>query len=147
MSFLEWNPSFAIGVGAVDEQHQELFRRVNDLMTSMAEGKGRDKVESLLAFLESYALTHFSEEQGEMARAGYPGLVGHVKEHESFMGELGALKLELHETGATASLTIAVNNRVCKWLVEHVLRADRAFATFYKRAKAMEALSAPPPLA
>lgn len=141
MSFIEWNQTFAIGVGSVDEQHQELFRRVNALMAAMADGRGREQVPGLVDFLESYALTHFADEQAEMTSARYPALAAHVKEHEAFIADLVRLKRELAEGGATASFTIAVNNRVCQWLVEHVLRADRAFGTFSKRSKAAEARS------
>ncbi len=138
MPFIEWNSSFAIGVGNVDAQHQELFRRVNELMLGMSEGRGRETAGGLVRFLEEYVQFHFGDEQAEMTRVRYPAFEAHVKEHQAFIADLAELRRALGEEGATASLTVAVNNRVCKWLVEHVLRADRSFSAFYKRQRAAQ---------
>lgn len=133
MPFIAWNPSFAVGIESIDEQHRELFRRISDLMDSMADGRGLEAVAGLVSFLEAYVHTHFADEQAEMRRAEYPALAAHLVEHDAFVEDLARLKRELVTGGVTASLTIAVNNRVCQWLVEHILRSDRAFGAFARR--------------
>lgn len=142
MPFIAWNPSFAVGIESIDEQHRELFRRINDLMDSMSAGRGPETVAGLVRFLEDYVHTHFADEQAEMRRVEYPALAAHLAEHAAFVADLTRLQHELATGGVTASLTISVNNRVCKWLVEHILRSDRAFGAFARRRPPQGAVAA-----
>ena len=51
---LQWREDLAVGVKSIDEQHQELFRRINSLLEACNLGKGREEVASVIAFLGEY---------------------------------------------------------------------------------------------
>ncbi|MHB9035807.1 MAG: hemerythrin domain-containing protein, partial [Armatimonadota bacterium] len=56
---VQWTPDLAVGVREIDDQHRELFKRVNDLLEAMSKGKGRDEIAKVVAFLGNYVVTHF----------------------------------------------------------------------------------------
>ncbi len=51
---LEWKERYSIGVEKVDHQHQELFKRANELMEACQANKGEEKIEELIKFLADY---------------------------------------------------------------------------------------------
>ena len=125
MAFL-WDPEMAVGVPLIDEQHRELFRRVNALLALMHRGHSRLETEHLLVFLAGYVVQHFKAEERLMERHAFPDAVHHRKAHADFAQKLDTLhqKFELH--GSTCDLSIAVNRMVCGWLREHTGGADVA---------------------
>lgn len=138
MLFL-WDPSMAIGVPLIDEQHQELFRRVNALLAVMHRGSSRLEVERLLQFLAGYATEHFRVEERLMAEHRYPGAPDHRREHAGFEVRLEALRRKFQAEGASCDLSIAVNRLACGWLREHVFRSDVALGRHLRETGATEA--------
>ena len=43
MALLAWNDAFATGIPAVDEQHETLFRIVNDFHDGLTAGRAREE--------------------------------------------------------------------------------------------------------
>jgi len=127
---IAWDPTLVVGVPEIDEQHQELFRRLDALVESIRGGRSRDEVGHTLAFLREYAGSHFAAEEALMVARSYPGLPDHRAEHEAFAAELVTLDAERQRDGATASLIIRVNTQLTGWLRSHIYRTDRALVTF-----------------
>ena len=69
---LEWTDKYASGSSLVDEQHKELFRRVNLLLASCDEGKGKLEVQRTLEFIREYVQFHFSTEEQLMRKYNFP---------------------------------------------------------------------------
>ena len=78
MPMIEWNKRLATGIDEIDDQHKELFSRINLLMEACNVGKGREEVAHLLQFLSTYIRVHFDSEEQIQIESGYPGyaLVG-----------------------------------------------------------------------
>jgi hemerythrin len=129
---LYWDATLLLGVPEIDEQHQELFRRLEGLLSAIRGGTSRDEVGNTLTFLQDYAARHFRAEEALMEERRYPQLADHRAEHEGFSGELRALAAEYGRNGATASIVIRVNTQLAGWLRTHVLRTDRALADFLR---------------
>lgn len=127
---ITWDPTLATGIAEIDQQHQELFRRLDALVEAIRGGRSRDEVGHTLTFLEDYASHHFAAEEAQMELRGYGGLGDHRAEHEGFRAELRALEAEYLRDGATASLIIRVNTHLTGWLRSHIHRTDRALAAF-----------------
>lgn len=53
---LQWNENLAVGVGVIDDQQREIVRWLNNLLNAMDQGKGKEKVSEVLAFLANYAV-------------------------------------------------------------------------------------------
>lgn len=120
----QWNASYAVGVPAIDTQHQELFTRISALLDAMREQKGQLEVGKTLRFLENYVIEHFGMEEALMSRIGYSALTAHRTQHQAFIHDFTALKAQFTAEGATSSLVIQVQRRVCDWLVQHIKQTD-----------------------
>ncbi len=129
-----WDSSFATGISELDEQHRQLFARVEALLQAIRRGSSREEVGRTLGFLEEYVRTHFAAEERLMRDAGYPGLAAHVAEHQRLVDDLAALQAEHRREGASPSLVLRVNARAQEWLERHVIGADGEMGRFLRRA-------------
>jgi hemerythrin len=133
-----WEPEMSVGVPVIDQQHQELFRRVNALLVAMHRGWATLETERLLGFLASYAMEHFRDEELLMEHHRYPGAALHRQQHAAFAGRIEELRAKLAAEGSSCDLSIAVNRTVCGWLREHTSRADVALAKHLRAVTAAE---------
>ncbi len=109
---LSWDPSLVMGVPAVDEQHEQLFARLDALLLAIRRGSSRDEIGQTLAFLSEYVRTHFAAEEAMMRESSYPAYDAHKAEHDAFRRELAALEAEHARNGPSPSLILRVNGRV-----------------------------------
>jgi len=131
---MEWTASLSVGDAEIDAQHQELFRRVNALVTACADGRGADVVLDTLVYLVEYTRQHFAAEEREMRAARYPDFEAHRQAHARFFETVAALQDEVEETGARPSLVETVDHMVVEWLVAHVKNVDVAMAAWLRQA-------------
>lgn len=129
---LEWTPAIAVGVPLIDQQHQELFKQVNDLMAGLSAGKGKEEVNKALAFLQDYVVQHFGMEEKYMDTHRYPGAETHKAQHKKFVEDFLALKKVYEAEGATIRVAMEVQKRVGEWLITHIKRTDKELAEFLK---------------
>lgn len=129
---IQWTEALAVGVPLVDEQHKELFNRVNLLLAASSQGKGKSEIAEVIQFLGSYVVTHFRSEEGQMGQAGYPGLAAHKQLHSDFVSDFGSLKAQFEKEGASTALVLQVQHRVVDWLLQHIGKEDKAFGAFLK---------------
>ena len=59
---IQWDESLRLGVPAIDKQHEEIFVYFDKLTDAIQKGEGRSVVIDLLAYLDYYFSSHFSEE-------------------------------------------------------------------------------------
>jgi hemerythrin len=130
MQHLEWRPDLSVVVEFIDQQHQELFKRFNDLVDAGTRGESQREVAKVIAFLESYALTHFWDEELLMEATHYPGLLTHKAEHTAFMCDVQALRQRLEIKGSTPVLAAQVQARVANWLIAHIGGSDKKLGHF-----------------
>ncbi len=130
MQHIEWRADLSVGVEFIDQQHQELFKRFNDLVDAGNRGEGQSEVARVIAFLESYALTHFCDEELLMEATHYPGLMTHKAEHTAFMCDVQALRQKLATRGATPVLALRLQAHLANWLVAHIGGSDKKLGHF-----------------
>jgi hemerythrin len=129
---LSWDPSLATGLPEIDGQHQELFARIERLLSAVQRGQSREEVVRVLDYLARYVVEHFSAEERLMEEREYPEREAHRAEHRRFEMDLAALRGELEREGASALLVIRVNARVTLWLRDHIYRTDKALVAYLK---------------
>jgi hemerythrin len=125
-----WTPKLAVGVPQIDEEHQELFDRVNRLVAALAAAKAKNEVAPLIGFLSDYVKVHFAGEQALMRAHRYVGGAEHLQQHQFFVNEFEKLAKEFGQNGASGLLTIQLNKLLCDWLRDHVATTDRTFGAF-----------------
>jgi hemerythrin-like metal-binding protein len=126
----QWSDDLAIGVEAVDAQHQLLYAKVGELREAMR-AHALDRVPAILGFLEAYALRHFAAEERLMEDRGYPGLAAHRALHDEFTREYLRLKPGLVPV-PRPSAVVELSDWLGSWLRDHVRRADGDLGRFLR---------------
>ena len=129
-----WTQKLATGVTRIDDEHRELFDRVNRLLDAMQAARGREEIAPLVGFLSDYVKVHFGGEERLMDAHRYPQATAHRQQHAYFVGQFKEMVGEIERTGPTALLTIKLNKLLCDWLREHVASTDKAFGGFLQTA-------------
>jgi hemerythrin len=133
MPTIAWDPSMSTGIESVDAQHRQLIAWLNDLLAAVSEGRGRSEVAVVLDRLESYSATHFSHEEGCMAKYNCPVAAQNIAEHKEFVKTFTALREDFDRDGATAQLIVRVETQLMRWLTSHIKRTDTRLAACVPR--------------
>jgi len=126
---LQWTSALSVGVEEIDEQHQELFRRVDRLLDAML-ANDRGEAGRLVAFLLEYVEFHFAAEEALMQRCRFPGAAAHEAEHAALAAGVRELAEDFRAQGATAALVLRLERELCDWLRDHVYLSDAALGRF-----------------
>ncbi len=122
---ITWDPrTMATTVDLVDEQHQTLFAKLNELLEATEQGTGKEKIGEMLEFLGDYTRKHFADEEKIMAEKKCPVEEQNKKLHKAFLEEYGRLMERYQKEGPTNEFLIDVQQRVCVWLAKHIKAID-----------------------
>ena len=122
-----WKDAYNIGDHIIDEQHKELFRQLNVIGDSIADGEEDDTMlNAALDDLIAYAEQHFKDEEALMVQAEVDAR--HLKqqqmEHHSFIYDLRKMQDVMVVSDINAGydrlLQFALN-----WLIFHTLQTDQ----------------------
>ena len=127
-----WTEDLAVGVSEIDNQHKELFNRINDLLEACNQGKAKEVVTEVIKFLEDYVVIHFGNEEKYMALYKYPGFISHKALHDQFIITFGELKDRLAADGPGGHIVIMTNRVVVTWLNSHIRNVDKELGAFLK---------------
>jgi hemerythrin len=127
---ISWDRSLETGDPEIDEQHRELFHRIDKLMAATQDRRARSEVGRLLTFLGDYVVGHFEAEERLMAESGYPEAERHRGEHQRFVEDYARLFQDYRAEGPGPIFVIKFGNRVTAWLCEHICRTDRRLADY-----------------
>ncbi len=133
---IEWTQDLAVGVTEIDNQHKELFRRVNKFIDAMMERKGKEEIGNVIKFLENYVVTHFGTEERYMTLYNYPDQRLHKSQHAAFIKTFNEIRTDYNERGAGIDTVIKAQKRLGEWLRTHIPLTDKNFADFLKAKKA-----------
>lgn len=129
---ISWTEDLSVDVSEIDEQHKELFRRVNALLEACNQGKGKEEVGGVLEFLDAYVRSHFGSEEKLMLEYEYPEYINHRSQHLAFIEDVDKLRQELKERGAGLHLVVRTNQAVVDWLLRHIRKIDKAMGNYVK---------------
>ncbi|HNK03654.1 MAG TPA: bacteriohemerythrin, partial [Accumulibacter sp.] len=122
---MDWSAALAVGHPEIDQQHQVLIEIANRLNGAMRSGAGRATCGAILDELVNYTLTHFSFEEKLMEKHQYAQRPAHMAEHRKLIERVSRFK-EQYEGGAAVSVELL--GFIRDWLVNHILKVDRALA-------------------
>lgn len=120
-----WKDSYRIGVDRIDEQHIELFRMTEELVTAVKNGATVETYQKILEFLKDYVIYHFRDEEAYQASIGYSGLEAHQKEHRQFTQTVQNYEKRLTESGFDVKIIKDLAGTVTAWLIYHVVDTDQ----------------------
>ncbi len=130
---IEWTPDLATGTKKIDEQHVELFRRVDTLISAWKNGKAGPEIDKLIQFLGDYVVEHFGTEERFMEQYQYgSAAIQHKAQHEVFINLFGKLKERYMKEGSTPAFVDDTKDVVVDWLKNHIKYSDKALGLFLK---------------
>lgn len=132
---IQWTQELSVGVTEIDKQHKELFKRVNDLLDALNQGKGKGEVGNLIKFLGDYTVVHFRDEEALMAKHKFPGLQAQKTEHAQLIKDFGDMSKEFSATGPSLPLLMQVQRKLVDWLTKHISKMDKEIGKFINEKK------------
>jgi len=120
---MEWSENYMIGVKEIDDQHQEIFRRIQWLVDSA----DNVDLEEMLGFIERYISHHFDDEEKIMIMMDYVGLKDHQMIHHAFKRDMAERINELNNTEDNLLKTtrkVELAGHLAGWLLEHIMTED-----------------------
>lgn len=129
---IRWTPDLTVHTDAIDTQHKELFKRLNDLLSAVIQGRGREEIRGFIGFLTEYTEFHFREEERWMARYQYPGMNGHKEIHERFKADVAVAAQNALREGVSSVVVIQVIEDLGDWVRDHIKRMDVELGKFLK---------------
>lgn len=130
---VEWTPDLGTEVNEIDDQHKELFKRIDSLLEAWKQGKAHAEVDKVINFLTEYVVFHFGNEEKYMNKYSYTNKVQHLAQHDLFVKTFGRLKEKFMARGANAELIEEANQLLVDWLKNHIRYSDKALGLFLKR--------------
>lgn len=135
-----WKEKYKIGIPAIDEQHEELFRRVSDFVSALRqEGEWQDKLEKVketMDFMKNYVVVHFTYEEAYQQQVQYPDYEEHCRIHRQFTDEINEYAAVLEQTGYSQELVQKLGGKLMAWLINHVAATDLKLANYVARQEA-----------
>ena len=127
---LNWDWTLDIGIDSIDNQHKELFNLLNELLTSIEDGKGNDEVIKTLDFLEEYVVKHFNEEEEIQNETNYPLSNLQHMQHEEFKNDLKEFRRVFETQGTSELLALNIHDKLANWFKNHILNLDKDLGDF-----------------
>jgi hemerythrin len=129
---VRWTPSLTVHVNIIDAQHQELFKRLNDLLSAVLQGRGRDEVGGFIKFVVDYTDFHFGTEERYMAQYNYPGMNMHKAVHDRFRADAARAAQDAMREGISSGVVANVIEGLGGWVQDHIRRMDVELGNFLK---------------
>ena len=124
MPLFAWKSDYALGIPAVDHEHQELFDLINDLHTSLFEPESETTVADFLGELFSKISSHFALEEKLMRDGRYADFAAHKSDHERLLDEIRDLMDDYEDGGDVDLDRFAVDLE--RWFSVHFSTHDAA---------------------
>ena len=129
----EWNSRLETGIKQIDEQHKELFNRIDQLELALYRGNSVTELLKLLEYLESYVVEHFQTEEKLLLDNFYPDFAIHSHQHESFRAYINGVLNDFKNKGADSYMAINIDKQMRKWWETHILKMDMAYVPYIKK--------------
>lgn len=134
MNHFEWKPEYSVGDEALDNQHKELIRIMNDvyeLLHDPEDAQSEGRIEFIFGSLADYIVTHFAYEEQRMVDARYPyeNLVAHRAEHHELIKKVRRFHANVME-GNFEGLKELMPYLYGEWLVHHICEQDMAYKPY-----------------
>lgn len=129
---MKWDEQLATGVTKIDEQHKDLFKRMDKIAEACKSGAAKDELMPTLMYLRRYVDSHFSDEEELQNTSEYPKREEHKRQHKLFMEKVDSLFNECEEEGATLTTILKTNTVINNLLVTHINNHDKEFAKYFR---------------
>lgn len=131
-----WKDKYKVDVDLIDQQHEELFRRVSDFTKTIRSEEDwdakLDKVKETMLFMKDYVIVHFNEEEDYQEQINYPELEIHKEAHAKFKEGINNYVKIFEEEGFTEEKIQEFGGKLMAWLIMHVGKMDQKIGEYVK---------------
>lgn len=131
-----WKQRYELGVQLIDDQHRELFQRVEAFMNVLRSPvdwqQKVDLVNATLEFMKGYVVTHFQDEEAYQKEIGYPEYDNHSRVHSDMVQYVLKVSQEYEMKGYDERLMQQFGGKLLAWLINHVAAEDMRIGEFAK---------------
>jgi len=124
-----WKEKYKVGVNLIDEQHEELFKRLSNFVKIIqSENDWEEKLDEIketMAFMGEYVVFHFDDEENYMASINYPELEIHKEIHRKFKDMINDYVKIFEQGGFTEEKMQEFSAKLMTWLIMHVGQMDQ----------------------
>ncbi|MDV7338507.1 bacteriohemerythrin [Terasakiella sp. A23] len=124
-----WSDDLSCGDARVDEDHQQMLVRINELYNAIKHNSESGVVAGMYKDLKDYTLQHFSEEEKVMERVAYPDLEAHREEHSVFINRVEKSYDDYIQNPSEYASVELIGLLASLWQ-KHISTTDKKFATF-----------------
>lgn len=132
MGNVAWSPLLESGVPGIDQQHEEMFHRVNAFLDACKGGRGRESLLDSLEFLEQYCKEHFAMEERLMRTHGYPELQEHVRLHDGLLELTRDIRAHVTQLTPDEAEVGRFGEALFGWLANHIAGEDMKVFRFLR---------------
>jgi hemerythrin len=122
MAVLEWRSDFSIGNDAVDNDHQHLIGKINQIYAALADTTDSLSIETMLEELQTDISEHFALEELLMHQSGFAEYEMHRQDHETLLDQINDMVFSFSEDpGAGRELLLS---QLSDWFATHFTTFD-----------------------
>ena len=135
-----WKDAYRIGNEKIDEQHEELFHRIEKLLIMARSAdleENRKQCEHMLDYLVEYTVFHFNSEEALQNRENYVDYEQHKKIHQEFRNTVLVYRERIREDFSAEMLKRFLGT-LLTWLTVHVQGCDQKIMSNEPIAEQME---------
>lgn len=130
-SAFEWSENYSIGHLVIDENHEYLFRLLDQAAGALDDSENPEFIQTILNQLLDYTQTHFRDEEALMISLAYPKLLHHQQAHSNLLDTVEDMMDEYRRGITTISNSLLLFLR--RWVSKHIMEEDAMFATWLEQ--------------
>jgi len=134
MRLIEWQNKFNTGIPAVDFEHKELVKLVNEALQRLEKIEMRDKAAETLGEIHAKIAAHFALEERIMRDVRYLGYGNHKADHENLLDDIRDI-MDMHAADLPIEHAAALAERLSEWFTRHFRTEDAKFHTYMRNQK------------
>ena len=130
MEPVKWSKEFSVGVEELDQQHQQLIKMLNRLLSPREiVDTHSETISEILLAMTRYAQKHFKTEENLMEAYVYPGLEEQKQEHRAY-------RIKTVDFSTATMLGIYTVPEILltylfDWWTHHILDEDMKYKPFF----------------
>lgn len=129
-----WKDTYELGVSQIDEQHKELFKRVEAFLQVLRSADSWDhkipKINETLDFMKKYVVDHFQEEEEYQLSINYPRYEIHKQIHTDMVNYVLEVSKQYEQSNNNEQLMQQFGGKLLAWLINHVAAEDQRIADY-----------------
>jgi hemerythrin len=129
MALIDWDSNLSVNVKAIDDQHKNLIKILNELHSAMLKGLSKQILGDTLNKLIEYTAYHFDMEEKLMQKYGYKDFFIHKKEHTDFVEK--ALKFNEDFKKGNSFLSADILTFLSDWIKNHIKGTDKKYSKLF----------------